>query len=153
MVRFFGWLYGPFHHVPHNFPCSLYRLCALYYDVLGLTTQNMLAYHMNWWNSLGSYNLVSACIALVMRLCSRICYNLNWIEKSLPLGIQKMTRRPPSLPMLLSWLGLILSVSYIPFLLGDCELSLFFLKYWAMSWGLGSASEMCCVIHTWLEKN
>ena len=152
-VRCGGKVNGPLHHGPHYFPYSPSLICAQYDDVLGFPTQNMLAYHMLWWQSLGSYFFLSSCLALGLSSDVRICYNMNWITKTFPLLSQKIIRRPPSLPMLCSFFGLILSDSYIPYLLDDCELSRQCLKTWGLLWGLGSASEICHVIHPWLDNS
>ena len=48
MVRCVGQMYGPFHHAPNNFPCPLYLPFTQYDDVLGMTTQKVLEYHMRW---------------------------------------------------------------------------------------------------------
>ena len=77
MVRCFGRMYVPFHHGPHNFPCSLYLPYAWYDDVFEIPTKNVLAYHMRWWQSLGSYFFFSACLALGLKLGIQICYNPN----------------------------------------------------------------------------
>ena len=153
MVRCVGWMYGPFHHGPHIFPCSLYIPCAHYNDVLEIPTLNVLAYHMRCWQSLGSYFFFSECIALGLRLGIRFFYNLNWTKKPLPLGPPKMMSLTPSLPMLCSCLGPFLSDYYIPCLSGDCKTSRICLKAWGMSWGLGSASEISRMISTRLGKN
>ena len=139
MVRCVGQMYGPFHHSPHNFLCYLYLPCAWYDDVLGMPTQNGLAYHIRWWKSLGSYCFLSEFLALGLQLWVWICYNLNWTKNIFLLGPQKMMRRPPYLTMLCSCLGTLLSASYILCLSCDCELSRQCLKSSVISSGLGSA--------------
>ena len=108
MMRYFGQMYGPFHHVPYNLPCSLYLLYTRYNYFLELATQNMLEYHMCWWQSLDIYCLLSEFIALVLWSGSRICYNMNCTGKPLLLGPQKMMRDPSYLTVLCSFLVLIL---------------------------------------------
>ena len=153
MVRYVVHMYGPFHHDLRDFSCSLCLLCAHYDDVLYMPTQNVLAYHMRWSQSFGSCCFLWACLALGLRLGIRICYNLNWTRKILMLGPQKMMRRPPSLPMMYYFLGPPLSDSFIPCLSGDCESSRWCLKSWGTSWGLGSVSETCRMIHPHLDKS
>ena len=152
MVQCVGKFYGPLHHVPQNFLWYLCLLCAWYDDVLEIPTQKVLEYHMRWWNYLGSYCLPRAYLTLGLWLRIRICYNLNRTEKSLPLGPQKMMRWTLSLPILCSCLGLHLSTSHIPCLSDDYDPSHQCMKYWRISWGLGSASKICCIIHPQLDK-
>ena len=139
MMLCVGKMYSTFHHGPHNVPCSLYLPFSQYDDVLEIPNQNLLSYHMLWWQSLGSFCFLSVFLALGLRLCIWICYNLNWTKNILLLGPQKMMRRPPYLTMLCSCLGTLLSASYILCLSCDCELSRQCLKSSVISSGLGSA--------------
>ena len=136
-----GQMYDSFHHDRHSFPCSLFLLFAQYDDFLDMPTKNVLSYNMRWWQSLGSCCFLWVCLALGLPLEIWICYNLNWIKEPLMLGPQEMMRRPPSLPMLHSCSGTLLSASYIPCLSFDCESLCLCLKSWGISWGLGSTSE------------
>ena len=153
MVQCVGRMYGPFHHNHCDFTCSLCLLCAQYDDALEIPTQNVLAYYMRWSQSLYICCFLWECLDLCLRLGIQICYNLNWKEKTLMLGPQKMMSRPPYLIILYSFLGPILPASCIPCLSGDCDSSHQCLKYLGMSWGLGSVSETFHMIHPRLDEN
>ena len=151
MVRCLGQMYGPFHHNRHNFPCSLCLLCAQYDEVLEMPTSVSISYALVIVLGYLLFPLIMCCIGSVIRDPNLLWYKLK--KKPLMLGPQKMMRRPPSLTMLYYCLGMLLSAYYITCLPGDCESSCPCLKAWGVIWGLGSASEICRMIHPRIDEN
>ena len=152
MVHCVGWIYGSFHHSPHKFTCYLYLPCARYDEFLEIPTQNVLAYHMRWWQYLVSFCFLSSGLALGLLLGIQIYYNLNWTK-----NIAIRASEDHEAASFFANALLLFGYTFIRFFhsMSGRRLGVVTLipKAWRMSWGLGSASEMCCVIHTWLDKN